>query len=173
MRSFIRITAILLCAVVLFMTASCVRDRDDSLPEGMKLATAAGADYRLYIPTSWNTNTAYGVSGGYYNLDVLSTVSVAKYEITQEMQEKIDSGEPNALEGGVLDWFWINYCLTAIEDLALSGSLAAHTAEPDMLHQLNARRFTTSGIVNGTTLCFLQIVCHWEELPLFSDIHRR
>ena len=163
MRSFIRITAVLLCAVVLFSAVSCVRDRDESIPEGMKLATAAGADYRLYIPTAWNANVAYGVSGGYYNLDVLSTVSVAKYEITADMQEKIDEGQPENFEGGNLDWFWINYCLPTIEEMALAGSVSEYTTAPDLINELNARRFTTSGIVSGTTLCFLQIVTQRGE----------
>ena len=162
MKQLLRLTALLLCAIVLLSAVSCVRDRDESIPEGMKLATAAGSDYRLYIPTAWNTNTSYGVSGGYYNLDVLSTVSVAKYEITQEMQEKIDQGEPDNFEGGRLDWFWINYCLTAIEEMSLSGSVAEFTTSPDLIHQLNARRFTTSSIVSGTTLCFMQIVTERE-----------
>lgn len=162
MKQLLRLTALLLCAVVLLSAVSCVRDRDESIPEGMKLATAAGSDYRLYIPTAWNTNTSYGVSGGYYNLDVLSTVSVAKYEITQEMQEKIDRGEPDNFEGGRLDWFWVNYCLTAIEEMSLSGSVAEFTTSPDLIHQLNARRFTTSSIVSGTTLCFMQIVTERE-----------
>jgi hypothetical protein len=162
MKQLLRLTALLLCAIVLVSAVSCVRDRDESIPEGMKLATAAGSDYRLYIPTAWNSNTSYGVSGGYYNLDVLSTVSVAKYEITAEMQEKIDRGEPDNFEGGKLDWFWLNYCLTSIEELSLSGSVAEFTTAPELIHEVNARRFTTSSIVNGTTLCFLQIVCELD-----------
>lgn len=161
MKTLLRLTAMLLTAVILLSSLGCMRERDESIPEGMKLATAAGSDYRLYIPTAWNTNISYGVSGGYYNLDVLSSVSMAKYEITEEMENKL-STEVEGLEGGRLEWFWQDTCLPAIEEMALSGSMGEINAESDLINKLNARRFTTHAIVNGTTIYFMRIVTEHE-----------
>ena len=163
MKILLKITVFLLLIAMTATSVGCVRDHDESVPEGMKLATAAGADFRLYIPTSWNANVAYGVSGGYYNLDVLSTVSFVKYEITPSMREALDAGDASEFEGGSLEWFWIHHCLPAIEGMVLSGSLGEVEAEVDLINGLNARKFTTHGIVNGTTLHFSQVITERED----------
>ena len=162
MKILLKIAAGLLLASMMLATVGCVRDRDESIPEGMKLATAAGSDYRLYIPTAWNANTAYGVSGGYYNLDVLSTVSFAKYEITQEMQAELDAGAADEYENGRLDWFWVGHCLPDLESMLLAGSMAPPLSEADLINELNARKYYTRGIVRGTMLYFMQVVCERE-----------
>ncbi len=171
MKKMMRFAAVLLCAVLLISCVSCVKDRDESLPEGMKLATAAGADFRLYIPTSWNTNTAYGVSGGYYSMSTQSSVSVVKYPITEEMAAALDAADLGAYADSRLEWFWVTECLSAIEGQALSGSVgkgltdaegkavdAKYIAAEDLLNKVNARNFRTNAIVNGETLHVLQVV---------------
>ena len=62
MKRMLKGSLILLCLVLLLACVSCMKgpESDASVPEGMKLATCAGADYRLYVPTVWNTNTDYG-----------------------------------------------------------------------------------------------------------------
>ena len=76
---FCRLTALLLCTLMLLTCVACAAEEGgETSPEGMQNATVAGADFRLYVPTHWSANTAYGVSGGFYHLTQQSTVSLVK-----------------------------------------------------------------------------------------------
>ena len=70
------VTLLLLCSFSLPTLFACAAKGTEEIPDGMQMATCHGADFRLFIPTHWNLNTSYGVSGGYYNLAKQSTVSV-------------------------------------------------------------------------------------------------
>ena len=61
---------LLLCAALLTGLVSCVKiGGGDDVPEGMQNATVAGADYRLYVPTTWVVqNSSPNVSGAYRDL---------------------------------------------------------------------------------------------------------
>lgn len=170
MNKKIRAVIILLVFTLLISLASCTQATEE-IPEGMKLATAAGADFRLYIPSSWNTNTSYGVSGGYATLSQQSTVSVTKHTITAEMealiqadvQSKADAGQASAEVDQTgewrIDWFWQNECLPALEKMTLGGSFSEVEAKSqDLLNKHNAWRYHWKGIANGTDLHFLEII---------------
>ena len=78
MKRFVKVClAGVLCLTMLLCAVSCAMTEEEA-PQGMKIATAAGADYRFYGPALWNVNTAYGVSGAYYNYAKQSTVSMVK-----------------------------------------------------------------------------------------------
>lgn len=72
-----------LCACL----ASCATSDSDT-PQGMKIASADGADFKLFVPTTWNLNTAYGISGAYYNLATQSNVSAVRYEVGTYVTEE-------------------------------------------------------------------------------------
>lgn len=158
MKKMIKMAALALCLALLLGFSSCVTDAPEEVPDGMKLATAAGADFRLYIPTSWNTNTSYGVSGGYYSLSTPSTVSVVKYAITEEMEAVLSAEDVASLEGGRLDKYWYTYCLPVLEEQILPGTEGVVTTSADLLNGINARRFCTHGVVNGVDTRFDQLV---------------
>lgn len=152
MKKTIRIAALLLCVTLLLGLTACVNRGEEDIPDGMQLATAKGADFRLYIPTTWNVNTAYGISGGYFNLSKQSTVSVVKYDIPEEIA---------SIEGAKerIDAYWSTHCKTALSAQSLSGSfteLALST--PAVLGDVNAYRYYCKGIVNGAELHFVQVV---------------
>ena len=164
MKTIIKTLALLLCAVLLISLVSCVKDAPEGVPDGMKLATAAGADFRLYIPTSWNTNTAYGVSGGYYSMSTQSSVSMAKYPITEEMQAKMTEASVGEDGASRIAWFWENECKTVFEEQSLGGSFSEVDAKSeDLLNKINAWRFHCKGIVDGKELHYLQIVAEREN----------
>ncbi len=163
MKKMIRLTALLVCVACLFGFSACVTDAPEDVPAGMKIATAAGADFRLYVPTSWNANTAYGVSGGYYNLNTQSSVSVVKYPITEEMEVVLSSEEVATLEGGRLEAFWSKYCQTALDAQILSGTKGEVVASADLLNGVNARRFATKGVVDGADVCIEQVVAEKDS----------
>lgn len=157
MKSIVKIVLVLLAALLALSCASCATKERD-VPDGMKNATAADADYRLYVPSVWNVNTAYGVSGAYYSLAQQSTVSVQKYPVTAEMDAAMAE---LSLEGGArLDWFWEQECKATVEALALGGSVQIMEEENNLLTLggCNAHRFHCRATVDGNNLHFVHAV---------------
>ena len=181
MKKTVKALALLLCMVILLSLASCVKDAPEDVPDGMKLATAAGADFRFYIPTSWNVNTAYGVSGGYFTMNKHSSVSMTKYAITEEMTAQMAEAAIEDTGAARIEWFWSSRCKTVLEAQSLGGSFGE--VEPkteDLLNKVNAWRFHCKGIVNGQELYYLQVVAEREgafyvfsyvaEASIYSDL---
>lgn len=167
MKRIIKATALLLCLCMLFAFSACNKDQPEGVPDGMILASAAGADFRLYVPTTWNLNTAYGISGAYFNLSRQSTVSVVKYPITEDMQTELDaltaSVPSEQLGEERIDWFFTNYCKPVMESQSLGGSFGEEEKKaPALLDTANAWRYHYKGIVNQKSLQFLQIVAERE-----------
>ncbi len=163
MKIFLKCSALLLCVLMLLASASCIKDRDPDLPEGMKLATAPGAEFRLYIPTSWNVNQSYGVSGGYYNLNVQSSVSMSRYDLPPS--ESFEAGYDGAS-------LWEYYCRESLASVALSGSVE-QVGEPssDIVAKCNAFRMVHTAIVSGDKLYFMYIFVPTKDaMYLFSYI---
>ena len=167
MKRMMKATALLLCLCMLLAFSACNNNQSDDVPEGMKLASAAGADFRLYVPASWTLNTAYGISGAYYKLSPQSTVSVVKYPINEEMQTALDNlsatVSSDRLGEGRIDWFFTNHCKPVMEEQSLGGSFAEVEAKaPALLDTMNAWRYHYKGIVNEQSLQFLQVVAERE-----------
>ena len=57
MKSTTRLATLLLCVLLLATLVSCRATEGEEVPAGMQIASCAGADYRLYVPTSWVLNT--------------------------------------------------------------------------------------------------------------------
>ncbi len=158
-----RLTAVLLCAVMLLSMASCANTTED-VPAGMQIASCAGADYRLYVPTSWVLNTSYGVSGAYRNLDQQSTVSVTASSVDGYLNA-MSADSVNVEESGErIGWFWESQCLASVQAHALNQSVTRVEDEcvSTSLDGANARQYRYYGIVNGTELHFLQVVAERE-----------
>lgn len=154
-----KVAAFLLCFAILLCGASCSSNVEDGIPDGMMIASATGADYRLYVPTTWNLNTAYGVSGAYFNLSRQSTVSVVKYGITGQLANNLQAAELS--DGGMrLDWFWENECKPAIDSVSLGGSVQKVEEETNalLLDTENAHRYHVTATVNGETLHFVHVI---------------
>ena len=147
MKKALRFLALLLCAATLLVFASCVKDRPEGIPDGMQLACAENADFRLYVPTTWNPNTDYGVSGAYFNLSTQTTVSVVKYPITDAMRAQLseasiaeDNGEAR------IDWYWSTQCRPALEAVSLGGSFSdVEEKTSTLLGDANAWRYHCKG----------------------------
>ena len=158
MKLMLKGSLILLCLVLLLACVSCMKgpESDASVPEGMKLATCAGADYRLYVPTVWNTNTDYGVSGAYYNMLTQSTVSAQKYAITEEMRAAF----ANAPSRSHIEIFWEEHLLEPLRAYALGGEveLFAEETKSVTLHKLNAMQFSCGATVAGKELRLLHVI---------------
>ena len=72
MKHIARLAACLLALAAALGLASCAAKGEET-PNGMMIASCAGADYRLYVPNTWVLNTSYGVSGAYRDLARQST----------------------------------------------------------------------------------------------------
>ena len=159
MKRVYKTAMLLLClSALLLASVSCSGPTDPSIPEGMKSATAAGDEFRLYVPSVWTVNTAYGVSGAYFTMSEASNVSVVKYEITAEMEAAMEAA--GAVDGARLDWYWESVCLDAVEQVALGGSLEKKTDDTEsvLLGACNAKRFHVTATVRGETLHFVHVI---------------
>ncbi len=156
----------LLCLVALLGLCSCgeLMNEGEEAPEGMQIASCYGADYRLYVPTSWVLNTSYGISSAYRVLDKQSTVSVNRYAIEDyraEMEAALTaSGADATVMAERIGWFWRTYCLSSVATRALDQEVTMVDEECGayVLHDANGQKYRYSALVNGETLHFLQVV---------------
>ena len=164
---FGRIVALLLCAVVLLSCVACAGEEEgETIPSGMQLATAAGADFRLYVPTHWSANTAYGVSGGYYHLVQQSTVSMMKYPVAEisDTAELPAPTEENAMLKERADWFYNAVLLPQINEMK-SGEISEadqHGVEV-LMDGVNAMQYHVKTTVDGESLHFLYVVAEKND----------
>lgn len=157
---FGRVIACVLCMLILLSCVACANEEGgEAPPSGMQLATAAGADFRLYVPTHWSANTSYGVSGGFYHLTQQSTVSMVKYPITKEMVLPSPT-EENAMQKERADWFYENQLLPQIESMNPTGDVEKadqHGVEV-LMDGVNAIQYHVKATVNGEDLHFLYVI---------------
>ncbi len=154
-----RIFAFLLALVTLLTLASCgvVDPEEENTPEGMQIATVTGDDFRLYVPTSWSLNTAYGYSGAYYSFSRQSTVTAVKYGIGEEFTNAMaDAGVGNKTSER-LDWFYEAHLLAALQK-TVTGEIEREKPVSDILGEKDARRYHYNATVNGEKLFFVQVV---------------
>ena len=168
MKHTIRAAALLLCLCMLLAFCACNQDAPDDVPAGMMLASAAGADFRLYVPTSWNLNTAYGISGAYFNLSVQSTVSVVKYPISEAMEAELATAQAavEAEKAGEarIDWFFTTQCKPTLEEQSLGGSFeTVDEKAAALLDMSNAWRYHYKGIADGKTLHFVRVIAERDN----------
>lgn len=158
LRILTRLAALLLCLCTLGSLASCAGEESE-IPAGMKSATCEGADYRLYVPSSWNVNTSYGVSGAYFNAREQSTVSVAKYAITDELTAALSTLDPEQ-PAARLQYYFDTEVLTALTRVADADTLTAYPNDfaDTTLDGVRAKKFHHSAEVNAQELHFLHVV---------------
>ncbi|MBQ8309389.1 MAG: hypothetical protein IJX80_00065 [Clostridia bacterium] len=159
-RIFGRCIAFLLCAVILVVCVSCASTGDETLPSGMQLATVAGADFRLYVPTHWSVNVAYGVSGGFYSLSEQSTVSMMKYAITEEMRSELPAPtEEDAMVEARAGWFYENELLPSVEAMTTDGvTTQGIDCIEVLLDGVNARQYHIKARIESAEMHFLYVV---------------
>lgn len=152
MKLFAKSTVVLLLAALLSVGSlvSCVKKENDA-PDGMMIVSAAGADYLLYAPTTWNRNTVYGVSGAYRDVSEQSTVSVSRFSAEGFTAE--EGADRNAA-------YWETVCLPLIRAVALNGEVTDRTGDDSaaLFGGADAVRRHVSAIVNGKTLHFVRII---------------
>lgn len=161
---------LLLCAALALGLGSCVKvGGGDNIPEGMQIASAAGADYYLYVPTTWVVqNTSPNVSCAYRDLSRQSTVSVAKYPMTDAWRATLnaltttEAGEASGMAAisPRLDWFFEQECLRPVRATAFDGRVTLDTdaSGADMLDKTDAGRWCYSAEIGGKTYYFKQLV---------------
>ena len=160
MKILKKLILIVLCFGLTLSFAACSKENESDIPEGMQIASAPGADFRLYVPTVWNLNTDYGVSGAYYNLSTQSTVSMVKYPVTDALRAAMAADAVENSTTARLDWYRATQCLPVVEETALGGSLILLDEETEsvLLDTLNARRYHCKANVKGVTMHFVHVV---------------
>ena len=162
MKKFVKIVALTLCLATLFSLASCMQETSEETPAGMILATAANDDFRLYVPSTWTPNIAYGVSGAYATLSNLSNVSAVKYPVTEEMAASMPAevGTADVASQVRLDWFYKTECLSSMTRLTPGGALPREieAPAPTLLGGSNACRYHQRTNVNNLETDFVHVI---------------
>lgn len=160
-----KIGALLLCLCMLLSMAACSADQNGEVPDGMQIASAAGADYYLYVPTTWNLNTHYGISGAYFDLNQLSNVSVQKYAQTNEIKAAMQTAAIEDSASARIDWYYRNYCRPIIEEMAFDASLTNEdVGSPNTtLGGANAMQYHHKAIMSGSSVRIHQVIAERQE----------
>ena len=141
--------------------ASCASHEDTLVPEGMQSATAYGATYRLYVPTTWSLKILPGISGAYYNVAQQSAVSVAEYPIDKSGG---DMPAPPVGNKSLTDYFFEEHLLTQIKLLSTG---EVHLYEEDCiattLGGANAYQYHVSATVAGEVTHFLHVIAQQDN----------
>ncbi len=149
------LSALLLIAAMLF-AVSCTAKEDTLIPEGMQSATAYGATYRLYVPTTWSLKILPGISGAYYNVAQQSAVSVTEYSIDETLTAELAALDENTTR---IDYYF-EKTLLAQTKLMATGDV--HLYDEDCiattLGGANARQYHASATVASVVTHFLHVI---------------
>ena len=160
-----KLGALLLCLCTLLSMTACGTDQGVEIPDGMHIASAAGADYYLFVPTTWNLNTHYGVSGAYFDLNLPSNVSVQRYEQTNEIKAAMQAAGLEDSASARIDWYEVNYCRPILADLAFDQSLTNEdVGSPNTtLGGANAMQYHHKAIMNGKSVRIHQVIAERKD----------
>ena len=90
------VSILLVCVILVSVfNTGCAASNSD-IPDGMKLASVDGAEFCLYVPTSWMLNTESSMSGAYYSISQKTVVYADVYtddgcETIEQFWEKISA----------------------------------------------------------------------------------
>ena len=157
----LRIFAALLLLAALFATVSCTAKEETLIPEGMQSATAYGATYRLYVPTTWSLKILPGISGAYYSVAEQSAVSVAEYEIDVSLAANLSVLDENTSR---IDYYFET---TILEQIELMSTGQVHLYDEDCiattLGGANARQYHASATVASEVIHFLHVIAEKDN----------
>ena len=155
-RILLRLLAALLLLGTMLLAVSCVAEEDTLIPEGMQSATAYGATYRLYVPTTWSPKILPDISGAYYNAVQQSAVSVAEYAIDDALAAELAGLGENTSR---IDYYFEKNLLAQIKLMATG---EVHLYEEDCigttLGGANARQYHASATVASEVTHFLHVI---------------
>ncbi len=148
-----KICAALLLIGILVLGLSSCRKEGSEVPEGFITATCYGANYRLYVPSTWVANNTYGVSAAYRNSVEQSSVSVHRYETGAETEAAL-AGKDR------LPTYWETVLLPVIREQALGADVnfVEEDCLPTVFGGINAVQRHVTADVGGQVLHFLQVV---------------
>ena len=155
-----KLAAILLCLCMVAGLVSCSGGSKKDVPDGMQIASCAGADYFLFVPTTWNLNTQYGVSGAYFTLTRISNVSAAKYPMTEALLAEMQAASIEDTAGARIEWYRNTHCKPIAESSALGGSYEEIALETTamLLGDATARQYRAKMTVNGKNIYQHQVI---------------
>jgi hypothetical protein len=160
-RMILRIITALLLIGALLSAISCTAKEETLIPEGMQSATAYGATYRLYVPTTWSLKILPGISGAYYNVADQSAVSVTEYAIDEALSSELSALDENTTRIG----YYFEKTLLAQIKLMATGDV--HLYDEDCiattLGGANARQYHASATVASEVTHFLHIIAEKDN----------
>lgn len=155
-----RMTAMLLLLTMCICAVSCGK-KDDGIPDGMKLASAEGEPFRMYVPSSWTLNTNSGISGAclYYTTEIISAFATARFEtLTEEIDLISYTNKRSQAYLNTVEQFHLISC----NDAVLSGE--------------NARQMDYTATINGQAMTCREIIAFYKgdavSLHLYASTER-
>lgn len=160
-RILLHLLAAFLLLGTMLSAVSCASHEDTLVPEGMQPATAYGATYRLFIPTTWSPKILPGVSGATYNAVRQSAVSVAEYPIDDALAAELATLDENTTRIG---YYFEKTLLSQIKRMA-TGEVLLYEEDciATTLGGANARQYHASATVVGEVTHFLHVVAEKDN----------
>lgn len=146
----------LICVLlILVLACSLVACSDDDTPDGMQNVSTENALFNLYVPASWISQTASGVSGARVSNTDASNVTVTTYLPEADMSvteywEKVCL--PSYRDGGVLQSF------TLIEGSCKDTSLGGK----------GAKQYVFTYVLDGVTYESMQIITVASDMMVYT-----
>lgn len=147
-----KLTAIAICAAVLFAFCACGSSDAENLPEGMKLVEVGTKAYSLYVPQSWEVDMSTGTISAYASMTDRSNISFSAFAVENTT---------------TLDNFWENYAGDFTS--TFGGSMKYINEKGDevddpapaktTLGGIAANRYVYKAKVTGDLYKFMQITC--------------
>ncbi len=157
----LRVLVALLLVASLLSVISCTAKEETLIPEGMQSATAYGATYRLYVPTTWSLKILPGISGAYYNVIDQSSVSVTEYPIDATLAAELAALDEGASRMG----FYFEK--TILKQIKLMATGDVHLYDEDCiattLGGANARQYHASATVASEVTHFLYVIAEKDN----------
>lgn len=134
--------AVCMIIFVCFAAVSC--SGGDAVPEGMKDAAVAGAEYHLYVPEGWTLNNGNGISGAYASASDRSNVTLTSYLPDTPMSAET---------------YFQTVCLPQYQNGSLTGfALLDDQCADTTLGGLNAKKYVYVYALGGADYETMQVV---------------
>ena len=146
----------LICVLlVLLLACTLVACSKDGTPDGMQNVSTENALFNLYVPASWLSETASGVSGARVSNTDASNVTVTAY-LPEVAISPADYWQilclPSYRDGGVLQSF------TVIEDSCKDTTLGGK----------DAKHYVFTYVMDGVTYESMQIITASNDMVIYT-----
>lgn len=157
-KMLIRVTAVLLLAVMALTAVSC--KKDDGTPDGMQNVAIPDATYDLFVPEGWLPQTSSGVSGARVSNVDTSNVTVTFYVPDTDLDAET---------------YWKEHCVPAFTPaeghVGLPAFAVVEEGTDTTLGGVNAKRYVFTFEMDGVKYKQMQIIAVEDSVVYTLQYH--